>query len=237
MKPTLYPLLICLYMMACTTDNQPGDPNKTVTKVASDSIPISDEENEEEAAPEYQLTVSPAYSPYEEGKNLSNDLKAFIPENFEILDTTSADINSDGNPDIVMVLHVKNEEDLREGGKTEEDLPRPILLLAGNPDGTFKLAARNNHDPYCITCGGMMGDPYQGVAASKGSFTFVAYGGSSWRWAVEDEFAWVPAENTWKLSRKRSISYQVFDTTSFKDKTKIAPELKSIKFEDFTAED
>lgn len=102
-------------------------------------------------------------------------LKSFIPLNFTLLDSASGDINLDGVPDLVLILRDTVE-------KYNPDTTRPLLLLQGNGKGLYKLIARNDSVVLCLNCGGIHGDPYDGITIKKGYFSIEHMGGSSWRW-------------------------------------------------------
>src|ERR1700748_1748297 len=102
-------------------------------------------------------------------------LKSFIPPNFTLLDSASGDINLDGVNDLVLILRDTVE-------KMNPDANRPLLLLQGNSNGLYKLVGRNDNVVLCKNCGGIHGDPYEGITIKKGYFSIEHMGGTSWRW-------------------------------------------------------
>ena len=44
----------------------------------------------------------------------------------------------------------------------------PLFVLACTSTGKFKLIARNDSVVLCKSCGGILGDPYQGIAIKNG---------------------------------------------------------------------
>ncbi|MBC9912745.1 hypothetical protein [Chitinophaga varians] len=132
-------------------------------------------------------------------------LKAFIPKGYEILDTTTGDLNRDAWPDMVMVLRKKGEDSTSD--VVEHPEKRPLLVLLGQPDHSYKLAARNDNVVYCVDCGGMMGDPFQGVTIKQGYFSVEHYGGSAWRWTRIITFKYAPEDKNWYLYKDGGDSF------------------------------
>lgn len=104
-----------------------------------------------------------------------HQLRTFIPRGYTILGRASANINEDGRSDLVVALRNPYEH-------LNYDTIRPLLLLLGNGQGGYRLAARNDSVVLCENCGGIHGDPFQGVSAGKGWFSVRHFGGSGWRW-------------------------------------------------------
>jgi hypothetical protein len=101
-------------------------------------------------------------------------IQNFIPAGYVLLDSASGDLNRDSYRDLVLVLKKNREED-------SVDVPRPLLLLLGSAAG-YSLAGRNDNVVLCYSCGGVFGDPYQGITIKNGYFSIEHYGGSNWRW-------------------------------------------------------
>jgi hypothetical protein len=115
----------------------------------------------------------------------------------------TADLDRDGRPDALLVLEAttrKPDDDEADG------FGRTLVVLVGQPDGTYREAARNAKVAYCTGCGGVMGDPFEGVEAKPGSFTVSNAGGSSWRWSVDYTFTYSRRDRTWQLVRVTSRS-------------------------------
>lgn len=147
-----------------------------------------------------------------------NHLNRFVPSEYDILDSATADINKDGINDWVLVLKNKMEND-----STEQ--VRPLLLLQGTKQGSFTCWARNDSVVYCKVCGGIYGDPYAGLTVKQGSFTVEHYGGSNWRWTRNITFTYNTktkklvlkndrGEN-WHISEPNRITYDVFHKQDF----------------------
>src|SRR5436309_2057527 len=98
---------------------------------------------------------------------LSTGLVKFLPKGYAILDTASGDLNFDNFQDLILVLTTIGEDTARDA----DDYKRPLLILLGHADKSFSLAARNDDVVYCFQCGGVFGDPYDGVDIKSGFFT------------------------------------------------------------------
>jgi hypothetical protein len=116
-------------------------------------------------------------------------LKQLIPADFTILDSASGDINKDGVRDLVIILRNKYET-------FNTDTTRPLLLLEGNLKRRYKLLARNDSVVLCMGCGGVHGDPYQGITVKSGYFSIEHFGGSGWRWTRIITFKYDPKKRT-----------------------------------------
>jgi len=135
--------------------------------------------------------------------NLPPGLATFLPKGYEALDTSGGDINRDSLRDMILICRTKDRDSL----DIETPGPRPLLILTGQPDGSFKLAARNDNVVLCRTCGGAMGDPYQQTVIKKGYFSLEYYGGAAERWSRIVTFKYVTADNDWRLHKISEDSY------------------------------
>jgi len=121
-----------------------------------------------------------------------------------------ADLDRDGRPDWLLVLeYAQARIDPRD--RYEEEGPRALLLLRRAPDGRLVMAARNDRVVFCRGCGGMMGDPFQGLEAGPGRFTVTNAGGSRYRWSRAYTFAWSRSDAAWQLVRVEDGSLDIHD--------------------------
>lgn len=132
-------------------------------------------------------------------------LSDFIPEGYTILDSLSGDLNGDAASDYILVLKVRNEAKKFE--ESSIDTPRPILLITANDNGGYNLAAKNDTLILCYACGGVFGDPYEGISIEGNTFSISHYGGSSWRWATTQSYKFDNQKNNWFLIQNSSVSY------------------------------
>ena len=146
-------------------------------------------------------------------------LNSYILKDFMILDSLSGDINKDKIKDLVLILK-HNQED------NNYDTVRPLLLLEGNNQGLYRLMAKNDNVVLCEICGGVFGDPYDGISINNGTFSIEHYGGSRFRWTRTITFKFDKSSNQFFLKRDAGIDY---DNTNPDKK----PEKRSYNKKDF----
>jgi hypothetical protein len=149
-----------------------------------------------------------------------------LPPGYALLDSASGDLNQDGYRDYIMVLKNVGEDSLVEAA-------RPLVILLGNKQQGLDFYARNDSVVYCKNCGGVFGDPYQGITIKKQYFSIDHYGGSSWRWTRNITFRYDKVKRKFLLHRDGGESYH----TSDPDKSTLTLEHKSyygkLLFEDY----
>lgn len=153
------------------------------------------------------------------------------PGDFIVLDTTFGDLNRDTFPDLVMVWRQAKEPNLSE--LSDDPVLRPLLLYTGQPDGTLKLAARNDRVVLCYACGGMMGDPYMQTVIKNGYFTIEHYGGSGWRWTRLITFRYSVKDTTWYLHKDGGDSFHTGDPDNVGTTVRTTRDFGTISFETF----
>src|SRR5574338_633545 len=91
-------------------------------------------------------------------KTLPSEARPFLPAGYEMLDYITGDINNDKKTDAILLCRRPDEDSVME-----EELIRPMLILVRQADGKLKQAVRNDHAILCRHCGGVFGDPYEGI--------------------------------------------------------------------------
>jgi len=137
------------------------------------------------------------------------EVKPFVEKGAKTIALETADINGDGLKDYVLVLE---RENLTE--KDEFDYPknqRPLLLLTRGKGNKLSEAGRNEKIVMCSECGGMMGDPFAGVAVGRNTLTVNHYGGSAWRWETSYKFNYSRIDKTWQLVRFERSDFHAAD--------------------------
>jgi hypothetical protein len=162
---------------------------------------------------------------------LSPDISAFIPAGFSIMDTARGDLNLDGLNDLILVLKQNNEAELADS--LENPVNRPLILLLGKADNTFEQARRNDQVVYCLNCGGIWGDPYNGITIKNGYFSVEHYGGSNWRWTRIITFKYSAKDKEWYLHKDGGDTYHTSDPDKVETKVQTTKDFGIVKFAAF----
>ncbi|RTQ44908.1 hypothetical protein EJV47_27275 [Hymenobacter gummosus] len=136
-------------------------------------------------------------------------IRRALPAGYQVLEAERGDLNRDALPDWLVVLHRPDEKQTSD--VIDHPTKRPLLLFVAGPGGTYRLAARSDNAVYCVDCGGMMGDPFVGLAIKRGYFTVEHYGGSAHRWTRFVTFRYDEAARTWLLHRDGSERFHALD--------------------------
>ncbi|MCB9230306.1 MAG: hypothetical protein H6581_01470 [Bacteroidia bacterium] len=155
-------------------------------------------------------------------------IRQFIPDGYELLDWKKGDLNKDPIEDIVLLCKSRDEE-------TEEfaETVRPAILLLGRQDGSYVQAARNDHSVLCKSCGGVFGDPYNGISIKNGYFSLEHYGGSNWRWTRIITFKFDPSQGEWFLHKDGGDSYHTGDPDKVTTEVKTSKDFGVVNFVDY----
>ena len=159
------------------------------------------------------------------------EFRSFIPKNYVALDLTRGDLNRDKYPDAVMVLYKKGEEKTSDVLKHPEK--RPLLILLGQANKTYKLAAQSNNAVYCVDCGGQMGDPFTGITIKNGYFSVEHYGGSGWRWTRIVTFKYSPKEQDWFLFKDGGERFHALEPSKVTEELRTVKDFGKVRFEKF----
>src|SRR5690242_7932886 len=98
---------------------------------------------------------------------IPSDVAPFVEKGTKAIALEKGDLNGDGREDFILVLQ-------REiAAKDKDDFPvnqRPLLILLRGADGKLTVAKRNERIVMCSACGGIFGDPFDGVIAGRNTF-------------------------------------------------------------------
>lgn len=152
---------------------------------------------------------------------------SFLPAGYELLDYVTGDLNGDKKTDAILIARIPGEDTI-----ITSETKRPMLILIRQANGKLKQAKRNDEIIMCRQCGGVYGDPYDGVEIKGNGFAVVFYGGSSWRWGYTYTFGYKSGD--WYLLSEKEISFQSGDPeATMKESVIDATELGVISFEKF----
>jgi hypothetical protein len=141
--------------------------------------------------------------------------RAFVAPGTRPIAYEVADLNRDGKPDAILVLEPTPKEP-KEGEDDPDDRPRSLLVLVGGADGSLRQVTRNDKVAFCAGCGGIMGDPFEGVTVGPGTFTVDNAGGSNWRWSRSYTFNYSRRDDTWQLVRVEEHDYHTSEAADAK---------------------
>jgi hypothetical protein len=127
------------------------------------------------------------------------ELSAFLPPGTSLQLAERGDIDGDGDQDAVIVLEAGDGDAARQ--------PRTLLLLRRDADGRLQRAIESPRAISCRRCGGMIGDPLQGIRIAPGALTLRFEGGSRELWSSEFRFMPVPG-GEWRLT---DVTHRGFD--------------------------
>lgn len=164
----------------------------------------------------------------EQGKNISipTEIQPFIPSGFYPIYLKKADLNTDQLPDYLMVLEANIQKGAGTGNSDQdtEETDRPLIILQRNADGNLAKVKENDKIVYCRICGGIFGDPFEGIdLTEKSGFVVRLYGGSGWRWSSQYEFAYSRRDKTWQLIKVSESSFHASAPEDVDSKTYTPP--------------
>lgn len=165
--------------------------------------------------------LMPAFAAAQQaGVQVPAEAAEFVEANFKAIAFETADLNGDGRKDAILVLEdlspKTNPDDFEEG-------KRSLLILERGANDKLTLAKRSDKVVYCRTCGGVFGDPFDGVTVGAKTFTVSHYGGSGWRWANRYTFNYSRIDKTWQLVKVWETSFHASDPNKAEDKTYTPP--------------
>ena len=162
----------------------------------------------------------PSAAGQDEGLKIPEEVAPFVEAGTKAIALEAADLNGDGRGDFILVLEKENP------AKDADDFPvgqRPLLLLLRGADGRLSAAKRNERLVMCSRCGGVFGDPFEGVEAGRNTFTVHHYGGSNHRWKYSYKFNYSRIDRTWQLVRTEEISYHTSEPDKMKTRVFTPP--------------
>jgi hypothetical protein len=166
-------------------------------------------------------------------ENVPAPISVHVPEGYLVLDTSFGNLNLDSILDLIIVLKSPEED---TSNNLDDPVNRPLLILLGQTDGTYKLVYRNNKVVFCNICGGMMGDPFNGITIRNGYFTVEHYGGSSWRWSDFITFKFNKDNKRFYLHREDLSNFHASNPDKIKTTIKTKKDFGIVDFEQYDYE-
>lgn len=139
-------------------------------------------------------------------QNIDKNLLTFIPKEYSAIALKKGDLNLDKFDDCILVLSKSTEETTSNYNEGKPD-KRPLLLLLGQNDGSYKLGYKNENATYCIDCGGVFGDPFIGITIKNGYFSIEHGISGGHHWEEIFTFKFNKAKNNWYLYKDHFINY------------------------------
>lgn len=216
-------ILPAFFLVACNQPVKQSNPLPAADTVGTALQPEGSKQVSADSAPQAHA-----------GESLPSSgagLAAFIPPDYSILDTAGGDLNGDAYPDKLLLLKKRGED--TSSDVTEHPEKRPLLILAGQQDATYKLAASSDNAVLCVDCGGVMGDPYMRLVIKGGYFSVELAGGSSWRWTRTVTFKYASGEHNWFLYKDGHSSFHASEPGKVETKLYTAKDFGKVSFEQF----
>jgi len=178
-------------------------------------------------------TAQEAAQQFEEGStdaltNLSPSVTQFVPKGYAILNITSGNLNLDQYTDMIMVL-----KEIGEDGEEDSEGTRPLLILLGQEDNSYKLVARNDNVVFPIIAGGVKGDPFQRVIIENGTFSIEHFGGSRQVWTNILTFKYSSDDSNWYVHEHLETTVDTFEPDNETTERKTTKDFGNIPFDKF----
>lgn len=154
-----------------------------------------------------------------------DEVSRLLPADAEVHLAQRGDIDGDGNQDVLVVLQ-------QPGGAQARFEPRTLLVLRRGADGRLEKTLQAPDAILCQACGGMMGDPLQGVRTDTDGFVLHFEGGSREMWSQEYDFRYSAEADTWFLEE---IAETAIDRLNgdFRDRRRDSGDVGKVRIEHF----
>ena len=195
--------LILGFLVLCVSCGKTEEKHKTSDKKEPSEIEktVAEERNDGNGADKH-MTLN------ETSEDVPENLQSFIPEDYSVINISSGDANLDGLADKIVVLRKSSEETTSDYAEGKPD-KRPLLLLLGQNDHSYKLGYRNDNAIQCIDCGGISGDPFTGTTIKNGYFSLEHGVSGGEHWEQVTTFKYDKRKRNWFLYKDHFISYKM----------------------------
>lgn len=158
------------------------------------------------APPSAAHSIKPAVEP-SSTQRATADFSHFVPEYFSVHSDHRGDLDADGDEDLLVVL---TSTDVSR----RKDDTRTLMVFQRNSRGKLEKSVHNPSAILCESCGGMMGDPLQGIYITSDGFLLRFEGGSRELWSREYHFVYSAAVSTWLLEEFTSAAFDKISEAS-----------------------
>jgi|GEM_PF-3485571 hypothetical protein len=128
-----------------------------------------------------------------------------LPDNGETLTSATADLNGDGTKDFLVAFEYL-------------DGTRALFIIV-REGKKYRVASTSTRAILCKTCGGVYGEPFQGIQAGLKRFSIDHFGGSNFKWANNAVFGYSRRDRKWQLVDFTDTQYDLennVETKQFK---------------------
>lgn len=153
----------------------------------------------DQAPPSAAHSVTAPVEPTSAGR-FAAGVSHLVPEDLIVQSEYRGDLDADSDEDLLLVLASAEVNERKSESRT-------LMVFQRNPMGKLEEAVQNRYAILCESCGGMMGDPFQGIDITPDGFLLRFEGGSRELWSREYRFAYTAATNTWLLKEFRSAAF------------------------------
>ncbi len=130
-------------------------------------------------------------------------MSRLVPADLVIHSEYRGDLDADGDDDLLVVLANA------DASRRKSDL-RTLMIFQRDSQGKLEKSVQNDRAIPCESCGGMMGDPLQGVKSTADGFLLRFEGGSRELWSEEYRFSYSDDAGTWLLREFESAAFDKF---------------------------
>ncbi len=169
-KNQIFYLIVVLFnVLACKTDNKEKNivPAKNAKAIVNETQPTKN-----------NLIVE--------------SFQDFVPKDYFLLDSAVGNIDENNTQHIALVCAPNSEKNIDTFIETNR-----IIILLQKKNNLLKIIASNDALVLCKSCGGIFGDPYNGVSLNNNILSVSNYGGSAWRWSQNYTFRF--QQESWEL--------------------------------------
>ncbi len=152
-----------------------------------------------------------------------------IDDTLIVIDSIAGLLNDDELLDYILVCKSQNESE------TEYDeYDRKSFIYVGQQNGVYKSHSTNIGAVLCKNCGGVFGDPYDGINIdSNKEFSITHYGGSNFRWGILSKFTYDITLDNWVLTSVENSSFSTNDPENEETNVLTNEQFGTVYFQNF----